>query len=121
MAGLMLGALLLQSCTLIPGMKMKDNPANNWYRDLPPTDEGAVVVVQSITTDLINQLVVDEQIETRILTAEFSEVPDYYRIGPGDILQITVWDHPELTIPAGSYGKPASMKSHNCSTSFAAI
>jgi polysaccharide export outer membrane protein len=91
---LIAGALLLQGCVIAPGMTM-DEPAK-----LP---EGKVVRVQTLTMDLLNQLESEHKREVREVAEEFAVRREEYLIGPGDVVQVTVWDHPELTIPAGSF------------------
>jgi polysaccharide export outer membrane protein len=91
---LIAGALLLQGCVIAPGMTM-DEPA-----ELP---EGKVIRVQTLSMDLLDQLENQRQTQVRELAEEFAVRHEEYLIGPGDVVQVTVWGHPELTIPAGSF------------------
>jgi polysaccharide export outer membrane protein len=91
---LLAAALALQGCAIAPGMTM-DEPA-----ELP---EGKVVRVQTLTMDLLNELESAHKTEVREMAEEFAVRHEEYLIGPGDVVQVTVWDHPELTIPAGSF------------------
>ena len=65
--------------------------------------EDQVVRVQEITLNLLNQLDAERESEVRKVADEFTAEPHGYIIGNGDVLQIIVWDHPELTIPAGQF------------------
>ncbi len=96
--GLLTIALLVQACAIAPGMKMTE-PAEL------PGDQ--VVRVQSLTLPLLDQMEDERHSRVRQVVEEFSAAPVGYSIGPGNVLQIAVWDHPELTIPAGSFRNPA--------------
>jgi len=87
-------AVWLHGCAIAPGMTMTE-PA-----ELP---EGKVVRVQSLTVDLLNELDAVRETEVREVAEEFAFQRTEYLIGSGDVIQVIVWDHPELTIPAGSF------------------
>ncbi len=93
-AGIVLVAALLSACAAAPGMKMEE-PAE--------ITGGTVVRVQPITLDLLNRMEAERENAIRQVAEEFATRPHGYVIGNGDVLQIIVWDHPELTIPAGQF------------------
>ncbi|MBB5187728.1 polysaccharide export outer membrane protein [Zhongshania antarctica] len=93
------------ACTVVPGSNMSRwNSA--WYDDTPEDYSPATTEISYIP---INATVLSHLGSATPLRPETNEplkqaLAAYeYRIGPGDILTITVWEHPELTIPSGSF------------------
>jgi len=86
--------LLLTGCAMSPGMRMS-----------PGEGTGADVRLVPITASLIEaqHRASAEGKGAQPIPEQFREEDEPYRLGVGDILSITVWDHPELTIPAGEY------------------
>ena len=117
-----LAAAAIGGCTLIPGTSgslMREESS------VPlPVTEGAETVPANVKLQPITaQLIIDQHQaeETRFRRGNAGgqtatrgargkgdkSIPgfDYedYKLGPGDIINVIVWDHPEITIPAGSY------------------
>ncbi|WP_434028986.1 polysaccharide biosynthesis/export family protein [[Pseudomonas] boreopolis] len=89
-------ALSLSGCIWSPGQHLRSSDIS---RDQPNSEDGKLELVP-ITPKLIAMDRAARQND--ILPAALLDYqPDAYRIGPGDSLYITVWDHPELTVPAG--------------------
>lgn len=106
----------LAGCAIIPGSNtytMREQssvklPVKQGGEEVP-----ANVKVKAITAELIIEQ--DKALKARAEGGETTKSPQAsaaqtaeqvmadYKLGPGDILTITVWDHPELTIPAGTY------------------
>jgi polysaccharide export outer membrane protein len=78
---------LLAGCA--PGQGMNVHANNDYVQLVPITPQLVTSQHATATSQAIPQALLDYQ-------------PQAYHIGAGDTLYITVWDHPELTSPAGS-------------------
>lgn len=87
----------LGACAFAPGMRFDAS------QPLDPMDPNSVPEVKDITPALVlsdaqaRSSVVDDGYKT------FISKPQPYIIGPGDILSVVVWDHPELVLPTQTY------------------
>ena len=91
----------LSGCSIAPGSYLEFQSLKNAQTDGNVLNNQ--VSVTAVDADVIRRLSARNSDDTSgLLAALESERGRYeYRVGPGDILSIIVYDHPELTIPAG--------------------
>ncbi|BAX63440.1 polysaccharide biosynthesis/export family protein [Burkholderia stabilis] len=95
---------LLGACGIAPGMRMQQPSSIPLQSGATPDENAALPVpVTNIDLSLIRRMRETER-STRGEARDVVASPDAYTIGRGDVLQITVWDHPEL---AAALGAPA--------------
>ena len=102
-AGLTL--LLLSGCTVFPGSHISTTDKHFVDQEQQEGEEqfSEEVNVYALTPQQVAKYQTPRTVAQANPALEAQIAQYEYHVGPGDILNVTIWDHPELTIPAGSY------------------
>ncbi|KFB98253.1 Wza family polysaccharide export lipoprotein [Trabulsiella guamensis ATCC 49490] len=100
---LLVSVTFMSGCTVLPGSNMSTFGKDVIKQQDADFDIDRMVNVYPLTPRLIDQLRPRPNVAQPNMSLD-QELNNYqYRVGPGDVLNVTVWDHPELTTPAGQY------------------
>ncbi len=102
-ASIVVAACLLGGCAYSPGVNISGQVVKPAPADLPPP--GALI---SITPDLVRALRSVPPPDPTQDLEPFLVAAQPYRIGPADVLTITVWGSPEFSQPGGNPGGVAN-------------
>jgi polysaccharide export outer membrane protein len=97
-------AVLLSGCV---GMTLSESAVRSRGERARPTEPGVIEVTPRVLTALREEQ--QRTVPPTLVDPLAAQAAVYeYRIAPFDIIGVTVWDHPELTIPAGEFRTPES-------------
>ena len=99
--GTIASALLLLAGCAAPGMKLNSKPSRPEKTEVG----GLAVTLRPLTPEVV---IAQRPLDPEPLDGLLIDKLPPYRVGPQDVLLVTVWDHPEITLPLGQFRSDSS-------------